>query len=154
MFNTGIDLNLLCTELHDIPCNKPAMILCSNHAATADDSYILLNDVTVQNDLCNNPKADDSSILQTEATDTTVDDSSILQTEVTDTTVDDSSILQTEVTDTTVDDSSILHNEGIGQYDISNNPTADDSSILHDEVNGQHDLKMKLKVKIENGHCE
>ena len=110
VFNTGIDLNLLCAELHDIPCNKPAMILCSNHAATADDSYILLNDVNVQNDLCNNPKADDSSILQTEAT------------------------------DTTADDSSILHNEGIGQYDISNNPTADDSSILHDEVNGQHDL--------------
>ena len=39
VFNTGIDLNLLCTELHDIPCNTPAMILCSNHAATADDSY-------------------------------------------------------------------------------------------------------------------
>ena len=50
-------------------------------------------------------------------------------------------ILQTEVTDTTADDCSILHNEGNGQYDISNNPTADDSSILHDEVNGQHDLK-------------
>ena len=48
--------------------------------------------------------------------------------------------IQTEATDTTADDSSILHNEGIGQYDISNNPTADDSSILHDEVNGQHDL--------------
>ena len=108
VFNTGNDLNVICTELHDIPCNKPAMILCSNHAATADDSYILLNDVNVQNDLCNNP--------------------------------DDSSILQTEATDTTADDSSILHNEGIGQYDISNNPTADDSSILHDEVNGQHDL--------------
>ena len=100
VFNTGNDLNLICTELHDTPCNKPAMILCSNHAAIADDSYILLNDVNVQNDLCNNP--------------------------------DDSSILQTEATDTTADDSSILHNEGIGQYDISNNPTADDSSILHD----------------------
>ena len=78
---------------------------------TADDSYILLNDVNVQNDLDNNPIADGSSILQT------------------------------EVTDTTADDSSILHNEGNGQYDISNNPTADDSSIVHDGVNGQHDLE-------------
>ena len=131
VFNTGIDLNSLCTQLHDIPCNKPAMILCNNH--TADDSSVLHNDIYDQHDLCNNPTADDSYIL--------LNDLNVQNYLGNNPIADGSSILQTEVTDTTADDSSILHNEGNGQYDISNNPTADDSSILHDEVNGQHDLK-------------
>ena len=40
------------------------------------------NQVSVQYDSCNNPTADDSSILHTEVNDTTADDSPILQNEV------------------------------------------------------------------------
>ena len=105
VFNTGIDLNSLCTGLHDISCNKPAMILCNNHSA--DDSSVLHNDIYDQHDLCNNPTADDSYIL--------LNDVNVQNDLGNNPIADGSSILQTEVTDTTADYSSILHNEGNGQ---------------------------------------
>ena len=44
----------------------------------------LYNQVSVKYDSCNNPTADDSSILLTEVNDTTADDSPILHNEVND----------------------------------------------------------------------
>ena len=115
IFNTGIDSNPLCTDLDDIPSCTPAVILCNN--PTADDSSILHNDVNDQRDLCSDHTADDSLILHNEVNG------------------------QHHSNIPTADDRSILHNEVNDQHDLSNNPTADVSSILHDEVNDQHDLK-------------
>ena len=122
---TGIDLNPLCTGLDDIPCCKPAMILCNN--TIADDSSIFHNDVYIQHDLCNNPTADVSPILHNDV----YDQHNLCNNH----TADDSSMLHADVNDPIADD------EVNGQCDLSNNPIADDSSILHNAVNGQHHLK-------------
>ena len=101
-------MNPLCTGLDDIPCCKPATILCNNPAAGV--SPILHNDVYDQQDLCNNPIADDSSILHAEVNDPIADDSSILHNEING---------QCDLSNNPiVDDSSILHNGVNGQHDL------------------------------------
>ena len=99
-------MNPLCTELDDIPCCKPAMILCNN--PIADDSSIFHNDVYIQHDLCNNPTADVSPILHNDV----YDQQELCNNPI----ADDRSILHAEVNDPIAEDSSISHNEVNGTF--------------------------------------